>query len=103
LALMSSEEMETLPFASFCDPAHPREQIYRPGGGFADITLGDYVCNYGLSYTAIWSIWTGHVFWRLGLVDLYWKRFMPRPPKPPRPEKWEKRRAAAVLTISPPV
>jgi radical SAM superfamily enzyme YgiQ (UPF0313 family) len=47
--------------------------------------------------------WTGYVFWRIGLVDLYWKRFMPRPPKPPRPEKWEKRRAAAVLPISPPV
>ena len=52
LPLMSSEEMETLPFAQYWND----EKIYRPGDGFADITLGDYVCNYGLSYTAIWSI-----------------------------------------------
>jgi anaerobic magnesium-protoporphyrin IX monomethyl ester cyclase len=52
LPLMSSEEMETLPFAQYSD----RERIYRPGKGFQPTTLGDYVCNYGLSYTAIWSI-----------------------------------------------
>lgn len=54
LPLMSSEQMETLPHALFYEPA--REKIYRPGQGFVPITLGDYVCNYGLSYTAIWSI-----------------------------------------------
>ena len=52
LPLMSSEEMEDLPFAQYWDG----EKIYRPGEGFAPITRGDYVCNYGLSYTAIWSI-----------------------------------------------
>jgi anaerobic magnesium-protoporphyrin IX monomethyl ester cyclase len=54
LPLMSSEEMETLPHALFHRPE--REKVYRPGEGFATIALGDYVCNYGLSYTAIWSI-----------------------------------------------
>jgi anaerobic magnesium-protoporphyrin IX monomethyl ester cyclase len=49
---MSSEEMETLPFAQYWYG----EKIYRPGAGFDEMTLGDYVCNYGLSYTAIWSI-----------------------------------------------
>src|SRR5581483_5601391 len=39
--------------------------------------------------------WTGYICWRVGLVDLYWKRFMPRPPKPQRPEKWDKRIAAS--------
>lgn len=53
LPLMSSEEMEHLPFAVYNDP---RERIYRPGEGFAELTIGDYVCNDGLSYTAIWSI-----------------------------------------------
>jgi radical SAM superfamily enzyme YgiQ (UPF0313 family) len=52
LPLMSSEEMEELPFAQYWDG----ERMYRPGEGFGDITLADYVCNYGLSYTAIWSI-----------------------------------------------
>jgi len=52
LPLMSSEEMETLPFAQYWE----REKIYRPGKGFDDVSLGDYVCNDGLSYTAIWSI-----------------------------------------------
>jgi anaerobic magnesium-protoporphyrin IX monomethyl ester cyclase len=53
LPLMASEEMETLPFALYRDPS---ERIYRPGEGFQELTLGDYVCNDGLSYTAIWSI-----------------------------------------------
>jgi radical SAM superfamily enzyme YgiQ (UPF0313 family) len=53
LPLMSSEEMERLPFPLYNDP---REKIYRPGEGFVDITRGDYVNNDGLSYTAIWSI-----------------------------------------------
>jgi hypothetical protein len=37
----------------------------------------------------------GYVCWRLGLVDLYLRRFMPRPPKPPRPEKWQRRAESA--------
>jgi radical SAM superfamily enzyme YgiQ (UPF0313 family) len=53
LPLMSSEEMETLPFPLYNDPI---ERIYRPGQGFVGIELGDYVNNDGLSYTAIWSI-----------------------------------------------
>ena len=46
--------------------------------------------------------WTGYICWRLGLVDLYWKRFMPRPPKPPRPEKWERRAAEAAIAAQAP-
>jgi radical SAM superfamily enzyme YgiQ (UPF0313 family) len=53
LPLMSSEEMEQLPFALYHDH---RERIYRPGEGFVKLSLGDYVANDGLSYTAIWSI-----------------------------------------------
>jgi radical SAM superfamily enzyme YgiQ (UPF0313 family) len=53
LPLMSSEEMETLPFPLYNDRI---ERIYRPGQGFVGIELGDYVNNDGLSYTAIWSI-----------------------------------------------
>jgi radical SAM superfamily enzyme YgiQ (UPF0313 family) len=52
LPLMSSEEMETLPFPLYRE----REKIYKPGLGFVDIGLGDYVTNDGLSYTTLWSI-----------------------------------------------
>ena len=52
LPLMSAEEMEELPFPLYGE----REKIYRPGHGFGEIKLGDYVANDGLSYTAIWSI-----------------------------------------------
>jgi anaerobic magnesium-protoporphyrin IX monomethyl ester cyclase len=53
LPLMSSEEMETLEYPIYRDP---RERIYRPGEGFGEISLGDYVRGDGLSYTAIFSI-----------------------------------------------
>ncbi len=53
LPLMSSEEMESLPYALYRDDC---ERIYRPGEGFVPLTRGDYVRNDGLSYTAIWSI-----------------------------------------------
>ena len=53
LPLMSAEEMEALPFALYWDR---RERIYVPGEGFVKLSLGDYVANDGLSYTAIWSI-----------------------------------------------
>ncbi len=53
LPLMSSEEMDTLPFPVYREP---RERIYRTGEGFGELRLGDYVINDGLSYTAIWSI-----------------------------------------------
>jgi anaerobic magnesium-protoporphyrin IX monomethyl ester cyclase len=52
LPLMSSEEMETLPFPLYRDG----EKIYRRGEGLVDISLGDYVRNDGLSYTTLWSI-----------------------------------------------
>jgi radical SAM superfamily enzyme YgiQ (UPF0313 family) len=52
LPLMSSEEMETLPFPLYRDG----EKIYRRGEGLAEISLGDYVRNDGLSYTTLWSI-----------------------------------------------
>jgi len=52
LPLMSSDEMETLPFPIYRE----NEQIYRPGEGFQPTTLRDYVLNDGISYVAIWSI-----------------------------------------------
>jgi anaerobic magnesium-protoporphyrin IX monomethyl ester cyclase len=52
LPLMSSEEMEELPFPLYRE----HEKIYRPGIGFEDIKLADYVRNDGLSYTTLWSI-----------------------------------------------
>jgi anaerobic magnesium-protoporphyrin IX monomethyl ester cyclase len=51
--------------------------------------------------------WTGYLCWRIGLVDLYWQRFMPRLPKPQRPEKWSQPPqnravpAASTLTVVP--
>ena len=53
LPLMSSEDMEGLPFASYGDED---ERIYRVGEGFVPMTLDDYLANDGLSYMAIWSI-----------------------------------------------
>ncbi|HYF26667.1 MAG TPA: B12-binding domain-containing radical SAM protein [Baekduia sp.] len=53
LPLMSSEDMERLPFSLY---GAPGEQVYRPGQGFADMGVDDYLDNDGLSYTAIWSI-----------------------------------------------
>jgi hypothetical protein len=41
----------------------------------------------------------GWVFWRIGLVGLWWRRFTPRLPRPEGPEKWEAR-ASAVAVIS---
>jgi radical SAM superfamily enzyme YgiQ (UPF0313 family) len=52
LPLMTTHEMETLPFPLYRE----REKIYRPGEGFGEIGLGDYVTNDGLSYTTLWSI-----------------------------------------------
>ena len=52
LPLMSSEEMERLPFPLY----RQKERIYRRGKGFQPIGLGDYVANDGLSYTTLWSI-----------------------------------------------
>jgi radical SAM superfamily enzyme YgiQ (UPF0313 family) len=52
LPLMSSEEMEALPFPLYRE----HEKIYRSGEGLEDISLGDYVRNDGLSYTTLWSI-----------------------------------------------
>ena len=53
LPLMSSEEMEDLPFALWGDP---RETIYKPGEGFVKMGLADYVHHAGINYTALWSI-----------------------------------------------
>jgi anaerobic magnesium-protoporphyrin IX monomethyl ester cyclase len=52
LPLMTAEEMEQLPFPIYRE----HEKIYRPGEGFEEIQLGDYVRNDGLSYTTLWSI-----------------------------------------------
>jgi hypothetical protein len=35
--------------------------------------------------------WVGYVCWRLGLVDLWWKRLTPRPPRPQTPQKYAAR------------
>lgn len=53
LPLMTSEDMETLPFASYGDPD---ERIWQRGQGFVPMGLDDYLANDGLSYMAIWSI-----------------------------------------------
>ncbi len=37
---------------------------------------------------SIFPGWTGYVFWRAGLVGLFWKRLHPRLAKPERPAKW---------------
>ena len=50
--LMTRQEMEELPFPQYGEG----EKIYRPGKGFDDIALGDYLDNDGLSYTTLWSI-----------------------------------------------
>jgi anaerobic magnesium-protoporphyrin IX monomethyl ester cyclase len=52
LPLMTAEEMEQLPFPLYRE----KERIFRPGEGFDEIGLGDYVTNDGLSYTTLWSI-----------------------------------------------
>jgi radical SAM superfamily enzyme YgiQ (UPF0313 family) len=53
LPLMSSLDMEKLPFSSY---GAPGERIYCSGKGFIPMGLDDYLANDGLSYTAIWSI-----------------------------------------------
>ncbi|MHB8657779.1 MAG: B12-binding domain-containing radical SAM protein [Solirubrobacteraceae bacterium] len=52
LPLMSSEEMEALPFPLYRE----HELIHRTGEGFVPTALHDYVTNDGLSYTTLWSI-----------------------------------------------
>jgi radical SAM superfamily enzyme YgiQ (UPF0313 family) len=53
LPLMSSADMEELPFALW---GAPSEFIYKPGEGFVEMGLPDYVHHIGLGYTALWSI-----------------------------------------------
>ncbi len=52
LALMTRDEMETLPFPQYGEG----EKIYRATEGFVDMKVGDYVANDGLGYTTLWSI-----------------------------------------------
>ncbi|MBA3585120.1 MAG: cobalamin B12-binding domain-containing protein [Gemmatimonadetes bacterium] len=52
LALMTRDEMETLPFPQYGEG----EKIYRRGKGFDDMKVADYLANDGLGYTAIWSV-----------------------------------------------
>ncbi len=53
LPLMSSQDMEELPFALW---GAPGETIYKPGAGFVKMGLADYVHHAGIGYTALWSI-----------------------------------------------
>jgi len=50
--LMTSEDMETLPFAKYGTD----EFIYKPERGFVPVTKHDYLRMNGLSYTTVWSI-----------------------------------------------
>jgi radical SAM superfamily enzyme YgiQ (UPF0313 family) len=52
---------------------------------------------------SIFPGWAGYVFWRLGLVGLWWRRFTRRPPRPERPAKWRSpvAEAPAVGVLSP--
>jgi anaerobic magnesium-protoporphyrin IX monomethyl ester cyclase len=52
LPLMTSAEMETLPFQKYAGV----ESIYQPEKGFVPVTRADYLQNNGLAYQAIWSI-----------------------------------------------
>jgi anaerobic magnesium-protoporphyrin IX monomethyl ester cyclase len=53
LPLMTSEEMETLPFPQY---GAPGEMIYVQGRGFVPATRDDYVMNFSLGYQTVWSI-----------------------------------------------
>jgi radical SAM superfamily enzyme YgiQ (UPF0313 family) len=48
---------------------------------------------------SIFPGWTGYVFWRLGLVGLWWRRLTPRAPRPERPEKWAARQDAKLAVL----
>ncbi len=52
LPLMTSEQMETLPFPQYGDD----ERIYSRGEGFRPVGLSDYLNNNGLGYQTLWSI-----------------------------------------------
>ncbi len=52
LPLMTEEQMETLPFPQYGEG----ESIYRPGKGFTEMRVGDFLANDGLGYTTLWSI-----------------------------------------------
>jgi anaerobic magnesium-protoporphyrin IX monomethyl ester cyclase len=52
LPLMTSEEMELLPFALHQEG----ETIYKAGRGFVEMTSQDYIAYNGISYPTIWSI-----------------------------------------------
>ncbi len=52
LPLMTTEQMETLPFPLYADG----EMIFRPGVGFAPMKRRDYVDNDGIGYATVWSI-----------------------------------------------
>ena len=53
LPLMSSEDMETLPFSQYGDEG---EKIYERGQGFVPMGLHDYLMNSGLAFRTVWSI-----------------------------------------------
>jgi radical SAM superfamily enzyme YgiQ (UPF0313 family) len=52
LPLMTEEQMETLPFPQYGEG----ESLYRPGKGFTEMRVGDFLANDGLGYTTLWSI-----------------------------------------------
>lgn len=51
--LMTSDEMEAMPFPMMGDPS---ERIYKRGRGFTPMATGDYLDTFGLSYETVWSI-----------------------------------------------
>jgi hypothetical protein len=48
---------------------------------------------------SIFPGWTGYVFWRLGVVGLWWRQLTARAPQPERPEKWAGRQDAELAML----
>jgi radical SAM superfamily enzyme YgiQ (UPF0313 family) len=78
----------------------PQPHYPRLGVALRTLYLGRRaVAHFARMDFSIFPGWTGYVFWRLGFVGVWWRRFIPRLPKPARPEKWAARSAAAQADV----